>query len=265
MSHSSKPSKTPKVKTSKPYPEYPLYARAAGVWAKRIRGKLYYFGPWDDPDGALKKYEEQKDAFHAGRKPRPDVSGASVKEVGNAFLNHKKALLEAHELSPRTWAEYKATTDLLIAHFGKSRLVADIGPDDFATLRANIAAKQSPVCLGNDIPRVRSVFKHAFEVGLIDRPVRFGPGFKRPSKKVLRLEHAKKGPRMFEAAEICRLIDEASAQVKAMILNVLPLTTGDGFGCSWESLLAFGSPGANRASTYTEARSPDDLPADDAA
>ena len=30
---------------------------------------MHYFGPWDDPDGALEKYLEQKDDLHAGRKP----------------------------------------------------------------------------------------------------------------------------------------------------------------------------------------------------
>src|SRR6516164_7210144 len=49
-------------KPAKPRPDFPLFAHAAGVWAKKIRGKLHYFGPWDDPDGALKKYHERKDA-----------------------------------------------------------------------------------------------------------------------------------------------------------------------------------------------------------
>jgi integrase len=205
-------------KPAKPSDDFPLFAHAAGVWAKKIRGKLYYFGPWSDPQGALRKYKEQAEALHAGRKPRPDAEAVTVRDVCNAFLNHKQALVDAGELSPRTWAEYKVTTDLLVSHFGRGRVVADVGPDDFAALRRKMAARRSPVCLGNDIQRVRSVFKHAFDADLIDRAVRFGPGFARPSKKVLRLERARRGPRMFEAEEIRRMLAVAGVQLKAMIL-----------------------------------------------
>src|SRR5215471_17203198 len=88
-------------KPAKPYPDFPLFPHAAGVWAKKIRGKLYYFGAWEDPNAALKKYLEQKDDLHAGRKPRPDPDALTVKALANAFLNHKQALLDVGELSPR--------------------------------------------------------------------------------------------------------------------------------------------------------------------
>src|SRR5207237_1833583 len=102
-------------KPTKPYPDFPLFPHASGRWCKKIRGKQHYFGPWSDPDGALAKYLEQKDALHAGRRPGPDPEGVLVKDVCNAFLNHKRDLLSAGELSPRTWAQYKETCDLLVA------------------------------------------------------------------------------------------------------------------------------------------------------
>src|SRR5207302_1229254 len=92
------------VKPAKPYPDFPLFPHATKRWAKKIRGQLHYFGPWDDPDGALAKYLEQKDDLHAGRKPREqEVSaGVTVKVLCNAFLNHKEDGLKAGDLSPRT-------------------------------------------------------------------------------------------------------------------------------------------------------------------
>src|SRR5262249_16005100 len=68
-------------KPVKPYPDFPHFAHAAGVWATKIRGKLHSFGPWGDPDGALTKYLAEKDPFHAGRKPRAGTEGLIVKDA----------------------------------------------------------------------------------------------------------------------------------------------------------------------------------------
>jgi integrase len=210
--------RTAPAKPSKPYPEYPLFAHATGRWCKKIRGRLVYFGPWSDPDAALARYVEQKDALHAGRTPRPDPEALTVKDLANSFLNHKRDLLNAGELSPRTWAQYKETCDLLVKHLGKQRLVADLAPEDFATLRRRMAKRWKPITLGNFIQRVRVVLKHAADNDMIDRPVRYGQGFKRPSKKTLRLERAKQGHKLFTREEMHRLLEAASVPLRAMML-----------------------------------------------
>jgi integrase len=215
-------------KPAKPYPDFPLFPHATRRWAKKIRGQMHYFGPWSDPDGALKKYLEQKDALHAGRKPRPDAEAVAVKDVANAFLNAKKALLDAGELSPHTFANYKVAAEALVTHMGKARLAADLDPQDFAALRKKMAAKWGLYRLAVTMQHIRSVFKHAFEAGLILTPMRFGPGFTRPTKKAFRLHRAEQGPKLFSAEEVRRLIDGASVQLRAMLL----LGINCGFGNS---------------------------------
>jgi integrase len=81
-----------------------------------------------------------------------------------------------------------------------------------------MAKKWGPVTLGNVIQRMRVVFKYAFDNRLVDRPVCYGQGFKRPSRKVVRIDRARKGPKLFSAEEIRRLLDAAGAQLRAMIL-----------------------------------------------
>lgn len=206
------------IKPSKPYPEFPLFPHATGRWAKKIRGQLRYFGPWSNPDAALTKYQEEKEALHAGRKPRDASEGTTVKELCNKFLIAKQALVDSGELTKRSWQDYKASCDLLVSRFGKRRLVADLDPEDFAALRRRLAKKWGPVTLGNVIQRVRVVFKFAWDNGLVDRPVRYGQGFKRPSRKVVRIDRAKKGPKLFTADEIHRLLASAGTSMRAMIL-----------------------------------------------
>src|SRR5262249_44257870 len=124
------------------------------------------------------------------------------------------------------WQDYKAACDLVVSHFGRSRLVEDLDPEDFAALRAKLAKKWGPVTLGNVVQRIRVAFKFAWDNGLIDRPVRYGQAFKRPSRKVVRVHRAGKGPKLFAADDVRRLLDAAGVQLKAMIL----LGVNCGFG-----------------------------------
>src|SRR5262249_32591580 len=162
------------------------------------------FGPWDDPKGALERYEKQKDDLHAGRKPRAELEeGLTVKQLCNKFLNAKQAAVDSGELSLRTWQCYKEACEAIVKTFGgSSRLVSDLGPDDFARLRKRLAKKYGVHGLGVRIQCVRCCFKWGFDADLIARAVRFGPDFKRPSKKTLRLHRAEQGPKLFTAEEI---------------------------------------------------------------
>ena len=73
-----------KSKPKKPYPDFPLFSHASGRWAKKIRGRLHYFGRWGNTRGgkitpvddvrasaqeAVDLYNEQRDDLQAGRTP----------------------------------------------------------------------------------------------------------------------------------------------------------------------------------------------------
>lgn len=226
----------------KPHADFPLFPHATGQWAKKIRGRMHYFGKWSgDPKGeaALKKYLAEKDDLLAGRTPRAKAEGITVADLCNHFLTSKRHLTQTGEISTRTFVDYYAVAQNIVKAFGKDRLVLDLAADDFALLRRQVARTRGPVGIGNEVQRVRTIFRYGHEAGLIDAPVRFGPTFKKPGRKVLRLERAKRGTKMLESADIHRILDAAPMPLKAMVLlgvncgfgnsdiRALPLTTLD--------------------------------------
>jgi integrase len=93
-----------------------------------------------------------------------------------------------------------------------------LAADDFETLRAEIARTYGKLSRKVEIKRVRSICRYAYEADLIEKPVRFGPGFVGPSRRELRCERQQNGERMFEAAEIRAMLAATSVPLKAMIL-----------------------------------------------
>ena len=149
----------PLIKPRKPYPDFPLFPHATKRWAKKIRGKFHYFGPWDDPQGALEEYKRQAEALHAGRVPRPKRDDElTVRDLCNSFLTQRESLLKAGELSEHTFAHYMETAKTLVATFGASRPVDDIAPEDFLSLRESLAANASPNTLATRVQLVRNLF-----------------------------------------------------------------------------------------------------------
>jgi hypothetical protein len=112
------------VKHEKPHRDFALFPHQAGVWAKKIKGRLHYFGSIkDDPQGtkAIARYDRERGYLEQGQTPPPpDIEGGcTLRALCNRFLESKRLKCDAGELSLRSYKDYRAITDLLIAHFGK--------------------------------------------------------------------------------------------------------------------------------------------------
>jgi integrase len=205
-------------KPRKPRPDFPLFPHATGRWAKKIRGKMHYFGPWADPDGALARYLDQRDDLHAGRPAHTTRGELTIRDLVNRFLSSKRDRVDTGELKAKSFVTYHGSALVVADFFGKTRPLSTLGPSDFEAFKRFLAKGRGPVALGNEVRRTRTIFKYAYDADLIDAPVRFGPAFTAPGKRVLRAARHAAGPRMFEAAELRTILDAAQGQMRAMIL-----------------------------------------------
>ena len=219
--------KTAADKPKKPYPGFPLTPHPTGRWCKKVRGRLHYFGSLDDPQAALAEWNRQAPDLMEGRLPRPadDTEGVTVRMAVSKFLTSKLDLVNTREITQRHFDDLYCTCEIVVCEFGGDRRVDDLRPDDFAGIRRKLAKTRgdwaSKNCgawaLGSQVTRIRSLFKHTYEAGSIDRPMGFGTDFKRPTKNAFRREREQKPAKMFEPKELRRMIKTAGTQLRAMI------------------------------------------------
>ena len=205
-------------KPDKPYPSFPLFSHRNGQWCRKIRGKKHYFGPWDDWKAALERHNKEYPYLKAGMSPPETYDGLTTAQVCNSFLTHKMALLESGEISERWFQDISKACEVLLESVGKQRIAETLQPADFEKLRKKIVQGKSPTVAKNMINRIRSIFKFAEENDLVERRIKFGTGFKPPSKAVIRKHRNTKPKKLFSAADVRKLIDGADTTMAAMVL-----------------------------------------------
>lgn len=211
-----------RTKPDKPYLDFPLYAHNSGRWAKKIKGRTHFFGPWDDWQAALERFQYENDFLQQGKTPPPrDVTALTVAELVNSMLEHREAKVASGEMAKRTWDDYKRTGVRLASEFGRHRTVESLTASDFTKLRAKLASEMGLVALGNEIGRCRVFFNFAYKNDLIDRPVKTGLGFDKPSKKSIKREKQTKADKVFTVAELQTIYQAADPQMRAFILLAL--------------------------------------------
>lgn len=218
--------KRSKVKPDRPE-GFPLFAHNNGQWAKRIRGTLYCFGVWSDPEAARQKYLDEREYLEAGRKPPTRREGGlRLVDAVNRFLTVKHNDVQSGELTQRSWNDYDQTLRRVETVFGKNRLVDDLTTEDFEELKAALQKGRNLTTLGNEIQRARCFFGYLWQARMIPAPAEFGPTFKRPSKKARRRARNSRAPLAFTAEELRAMIDAAHPRLRCMIL--LACNTGMG-------------------------------------
>jgi hypothetical protein len=192
MSH-SKRSTVLRQKPAKPT-NCPLTPSGGGSWLKKIGGKVFSFGPWNDLEGALKRYYSEIDSIRAnGFFPTiSDSSKLSVKELANRFLERQdeRARLPADDddsISVRHYNDLLETCTIFVGTVGAQKVVESLVPSDFAKVKRVFSTKSDGktavhATIAGHIRRARAMFNWAYAELLTDKPAKYGKNFGVPGK-----------------------------------------------------------------------------------
>lgn len=209
---------------AKPSKDFPLFAHSNGQWAKKIAGKMRYFGKWEDHKGALDRYLDERHELKAGRIPKSRESNSDKCEMEylvNHFLTSKKRKLGRNEITERTYGDYLTACRRILDFFGRARDASGLGAEDFRAFRDSFPDGWGLATQSDQIQRTRTVFNHGKENGLIKEVPRYGSDFQKPTSSSKRIQRqkqvAERGLLLFSASEIQQMLIRANPVLKACI------------------------------------------------
>jgi integrase len=212
-------SKGKSVSKGKPK-DSPLWLhKASGNWARKIRGRVFYFGR--DYDEALKKWAIQKDRLLAGL-PVVEDRSPTLGELANVFIDALKQRAITDQLSDAYITIVQDRLKKIIAVAGRDARLQNYSVMQWDELRNKLfrnfdGSQAAPNTAAHRIECLRILLKWSNERELVS--IKVPSSFKKPQKKSIR-EHrlAKKDSLWVSREDIRKLIQHADVHFKPVIL-----------------------------------------------
>ncbi len=227
------PRTTKATRKPKPKGTFPLFQHRNGQWAKKVNGKLYYFGT--DKDAALERWKAEMDHIMAGR-PVPRSDGTpQLAELGNVFHADCMQRVASGTLAKRSADEYERTIARMVDVFGRDSRPQHWTPMDFARLAEAFAqpvdrktairggikgpsvTRRSAVTVAGDIRRAKAFLNWCADSELIPPP-RYGRNFQPLSQREQRIIRSKTGRRDLAADDLRKILEHCSVWYKPIVM-----------------------------------------------
>lgn len=211
----------------------PLFQHANGQWAKKVLGKLHYFGK--DLDEALGRWADERDYLLAGKPVKRNDTRPTLVELGNLYADKCKARILDGEMVQRSFDESKKTIDKMISLLGENCRPEDLDALDFSKLKQSLfepiertkairggvkgisVERRSPVTVAGDVRRVRAFLNWCSDTNLI-APCRWAKEFQPITAKQSRKSRVQSSRKLLAPADVRSIIDSASVGLKPLIL-----------------------------------------------
>lgn len=211
MAHSTRKSANRKAdsKPQKPHKDFPLFPHATKRWAKKIRGKFHYFGPWDEPQAALELWLEQKDDLLAGRKPREraGVKQVSIQDACDHYLDHIEENVQKGKRSQHWYDDVRCTCRIIKETLGGHWAIESLDSVDFKTLfdRFEVTGtgdSASPVTTKGHVHRTRSMLNWLMKAGYVKTVPQYGVNFDAPSQQEIDRNRDQRQTKLFSRSHV---------------------------------------------------------------
>ena len=198
------------------HPNYPLFVHRNGQWAKKVRGKLYYFGRLSEPDEALKLWLEEKDYLLAGLEPPTYTDGITVEELCDRYLENARN----RSASSSSLKDYQTTINFL-KEAGLLTVAIDLlNPEHFARARRTLKdSGRRPRTQKNYVHSVKAIFNWGLKMGFYSKPINYGPEFVPPSTTTIEAEQEENSAiRFLDRDLILKVLSVADVRIKIAAL-----------------------------------------------
>ncbi|MDA7932202.1 tyrosine-type recombinase/integrase [Mariniblastus sp.] len=214
-----------------------------GQYRKKYKGHTLYLGA--KPDGVLNQWLAKTDQLEIDLKASAALEGDSVtvKQLCDLFLSGKDRQVQTGELSPATFRGYLQHGKLITKFFGRDKLIADLRPKDFESLKAHMAKTKPQKRNGKTVKQAKGnlsleslrtyirvtkvFFNFAVDEGLLDRVPWTKSTFGMPTQKAVQKQRAKRLPRQATREEIKAVIAVSNDTWNALILFAINSGSGN--------------------------------------